>query len=342
MHKPNTQMIYERSEFRIPVRFSNAGLRDRDYAFEKRAKTCRIAMLGDSFVEAMQVPFDSVLSERLEARLAASPPDDREYEVINFGVSGYGTCQQLLLLEELVLRFEPDVVVSFYYHKDLDDDRHYGLCTLDAVDELHVLPEQHLSLRVRLISAVKSALYQHSHLWMFVSTRRPRTVDPESIVSKAVGENPPVASCPGRQATFESRLTLIEEPADVGRAVLMNTALWQRMAEVSLAPGARYLAVIGVSAPQVQPELYQKNLAGFAEAHDLSLPRLRLQQAARERGVDVIDLFDAFHASSQREPLFFHIDGRWNAAGQRVAEAALWQALASGGLLQPVADSRRP
>ncbi len=179
VHKPNVRMVYERSVFRIPVRFSNIGLRDRDYPFAKPPKTCRIGILGDSFVEAMQVPFDSMLSERLEARLVASPRDERGYEVINFGVSGYGTCQQLLLLEELVLRFEPDVVVSVYYHNDLDDNRHFGLCTLDSGDELQVLPENLLPRKDRLLSAIKSALYQHSHLWMFVSTRRLRYLNPE-------------------------------------------------------------------------------------------------------------------------------------------------------------------
>ncbi len=343
-HKPNIQMVYERSEFRITVRFSNVGLRDRDYPFEKPARTCRIAMLGDSFVEAMQVPFDSVLSERLEARLAASPPDDRRYEVINFGVSGYGTCQQLLLLEELVLRFEPDVVVSVYYHNDLDDDRRSGLCELDAADELQVLPEQRLPLRVRLISALKSAIYQHSHLWMFVSTRRPRYLNPERSASPPGGEDHGgVASCPGRHPTFESRLTLNEEPTDVARAVQLHTALWRRMAELCRAHGARFLGVIGVS--QVQPEIYQQILAGEgcrSEAHDLSLPRLRLQRAATAHDIDVLDLFDPFRDGSRREQLFFYIDGHWNAGGQRVAEEALWGALKSRGLLQPVAASRQP
>src|SRR5262245_12625129 len=56
MHKPNSEFVYERSEFRVPVRFSSAGLRDREYPFAKPPGTLRIAWLGDSFVEALQVP----------------------------------------------------------------------------------------------------------------------------------------------------------------------------------------------------------------------------------------------------------------------------------------------
>lgn len=338
VHKPNVEFLYERSEFKVRVRYSNAGLRDRDYPFEKPANTFRIAILGDSFVEAIQVPFDSVLSERLEARLNASRPDVRHYEVINFGSSGYGTCQQLLLLEELVLRFAPDVVVAFFYHNDLDDDRRFGICTLDAADSLQVVPERRLSARVRLFSGVKSFLYQHSHLFMFVSTRHLRVVNRgrSPVSNRAAGEDTQVASCPGRHPTLESRLSLKEEPEDVARAVKLHAALWHRMDQICERHGARFLGVIGVSATQVEPEDYERILAGDGcrpEAHDLSLPRLRVQHAATALGVEILDLFVPFQEASTRERLFFRHDGHWNAAGQRVAEAALWERLETAGFV---------
>src|SRR5215831_19042426 len=76
-HKPNTRFVYERSEFRVPVQFSSAGLRDREFALAKPPGTYRIALLGDSFVEALQVPLDSCAAKRLESALNASAPSGR-------------------------------------------------------------------------------------------------------------------------------------------------------------------------------------------------------------------------------------------------------------------------
>ena len=94
------------------VRINSEGLRDREHAKGRAAGTLRIALLGDSYAEAFQVEqgaaFWSVLEQRLEGCTALN---DRKVEVINFGVSGYGTAQELLTLREKVWDYEPDVVL---------------------------------------------------------------------------------------------------------------------------------------------------------------------------------------------------------------------------------------
>jgi hypothetical protein len=350
MHKPNTEMVYERREFRVPVRFSSFGLRDREYPLQKPPGTLRIAWLGDSFVEALQVPLDSCATERLEARLAATA--GRRSEVLNFGVSGYGTCQQLLLLEEMALRFEPDLVLAQYYFNDLDDDRKLGMCGLDAEGALVVTPAAQLTLVTRLTSATKSFLYRHSHLWMFVSTRQRRTVRPggraETAADAAMPAVPlydeaggvPVPSCPGRHKSFEWFLTLHDLPAETQRALDQHAAIWERMAARCRARGARFVGIIGVSRTQIEPEVYAKTLRDTgcrAAAHDWDLAPARLKAAAAARGVEVIDLLPAFRAATAAgETLHFRIDGHWNAAGNRVAAAAVCDTLRQRGILEPV------
>ena len=361
-HKPNTDIVYERSEFRIPVHFSSAGLRDGEYPFVKPAGTARIAWFGDSFVEAVQVPADSCAETRLEAHLQSHPPDTRRWEVLNFGVSGYGTCQQLLLLEEQGLRFEPDVVLSQLYFNDLEDDRRFGLCSLDAKEQLVVAPTPKLGWKATAAGHLKSLLYQHSQLWMFVSTRKPRSVRPAgggsalepgaaagaaaAVPLPDVAPRPtesstatawlPVPSCPGRHLSHEWRMTLHELPDDTRRAIEQHAAIWERMAELSRARGARFTAVLGVSKTQLDPEIYARTLAEMGcdpVAHDVELPAARLAAAAGARGIEVVDLLPAFRAAVQREPLHFQFDGHWNAAGHRVAAAALYDALVARGTL---------
>lgn len=348
-HKVNADIVYERQEFRTPVHFSSAGLRDREYPLGKPAGTTRIAILGDSFVEALQVPLDSCMAKRLEARLNAGSTGGHRYEVLNFGVSGYGTCQQLLLLEETARRFHPDLVIAQYCTNDLDDDRRYSVCSLAPDGTLRVAPAVDLSFAERVKAAGKSFLLQHSHLWMFVSTRKPRVVQlgspaetaaapgaPVLAVSNETG-GPAVPSCPGHHRTLEWRLTLRDELADAATAVEQHAAIWARMQDECRADGAQFLGVIGVSRTQVEPELYAASIARAecqAAAHDVDLPPERLAAAAAAHGVEVVDLLAAFRAAAAQAPLHFRIDGHWNAAGHRVAAAALYQALEARGILK--------
>ena len=73
------------------VEINRDGWRGPDVQLEHPPGTLRIALLGDSFIEAFEVPFDSTVGEVVERRLTAlrgSP-----VEVLNFGNGGYGTTQ---------------------------------------------------------------------------------------------------------------------------------------------------------------------------------------------------------------------------------------------------------
>ena len=62
-------------------------------------QTLRIAIVGDSFSAAMQVPMEQTFWSILERELKDCPViDQQNVEVINFGVDKYGTTQELLTL----------------------------------------------------------------------------------------------------------------------------------------------------------------------------------------------------------------------------------------------------
>lgn len=101
-----------RKEGRAHVRINTDGLRDREHAIPKPPATLRIAVLGDSMSETTQVPLESAFWYVLQRRLSGCPAlGARKVEVINFGVSGYGTAQELLTLRHHTLKYEPDVVL---------------------------------------------------------------------------------------------------------------------------------------------------------------------------------------------------------------------------------------
>lgn len=104
--RPGMEGWYE-FEGRAYVRINSDGLRDRERSKTKPPNTFRIAVLGDSYAEAFQVPLEEGFCSVMESRLRECLGLER-VEVINFGVSGYGTSQELITLRERVWQYSPD------------------------------------------------------------------------------------------------------------------------------------------------------------------------------------------------------------------------------------------
>jgi hypothetical protein len=109
--RPGAEGWYRR-EGRAYVRINSDGLRDREHEKPKPANTLRLAVVGDSYAEAFQVEQEKAFWSVLERRLADCPAlAGKRVEVVNFGVSGYGTAQELITLREKVWDYSPDVVL---------------------------------------------------------------------------------------------------------------------------------------------------------------------------------------------------------------------------------------
>jgi lysophospholipase L1-like esterase len=131
--KPGMEGWY-RKEGAAFVRINSEGLRDREHSKPKPAGVLRVAVVGDSYAEAFQVEQEKAFWSVLEKRLALCPAlAGRQVEVINFGVSGYGTAQELLTLREKVWDYSPDLVLlAVTTNNDVSDN----LRALKATDEI--------------------------------------------------------------------------------------------------------------------------------------------------------------------------------------------------------------
>jgi hypothetical protein len=77
-----------------------------------------VVLIGDSYVEGWYVSDEQTVASRLAARLGRP--------VANLGVAGYGTMQELRVLQGDALRRSPRVVVWFFFEgNDLYDDQHF-------------------------------------------------------------------------------------------------------------------------------------------------------------------------------------------------------------------------
>ncbi len=75
----------------------------------------RIAFLGDSFVWGYDVEENDRFTEKLQGRIPS-------WEVLNLGVSGYGTDQEYLLLQKWFDRYQPDVLVLIFSDNDVEEN----------------------------------------------------------------------------------------------------------------------------------------------------------------------------------------------------------------------------
>src|SRR5678816_4718224 len=96
-----------RKENEVFVHINSDGLRDLEHTKTKPPDTIRIAVVGDSYAEALQVPLESTFWFLLSKSLNSCSATQKHIEVINFGVSGYGTAQELLTLREHVWEYSP-------------------------------------------------------------------------------------------------------------------------------------------------------------------------------------------------------------------------------------------
>ena len=115
----------------FPVRVNALGLRGAELDPLKPPGTVRIAVLGDSTTFGYGVADAETYSAKLEVLLNAAG-DLPRCEVLNFGVSGYGTQDEARVLAGRALALDPDLVVLGYNLNDPDTERRQPLQRLFA------------------------------------------------------------------------------------------------------------------------------------------------------------------------------------------------------------------
>jgi len=112
---PSRALVFRGAHFAVRVAHNAEGLRDRHYDYARVPERRRVLVLGDSVVWCWGVEQEECFTERLERALAST-------DVINAGVPGYSTAQELLFYEREGRRYRPDVVVLVVAPNDPDDN----------------------------------------------------------------------------------------------------------------------------------------------------------------------------------------------------------------------------
>jgi lysophospholipase L1-like esterase len=334
-----------RQEGDAPVRINRDGLRDEEHPTAKPPRELRIALLGDSMVEALQVPRDRTFWELVERRLEGCEGlRGRRVEVLNFGVSGYGTAQELLTLRHEVWKYRPDLVLLGFYagndvrnnYEPLDQDPLRPYFTLAGEPPRLVLDASFRESRgYRLRRSAPGRL-----LYGLLDASRALQLGKQakSALDGLVGAWKARKSTRGEAALQELGLdNAVYAPpagAEWREAWRTTEALIRQMRREARAHGARFAVVTLTTPIQVDPDAAKRRaFAARLGVRDLFAPERRLAAFARREGFPLLPLAPDLQRHAARTGAYLHGfpntppgEGHWNFEGHRVAgnRIALW------------------
>jgi len=320
----------EDHEFVTHVLINGDGRRDVERSAARKPGVRRVLVLGDSFVEALQVDLDQMLARRLEAELGSGT------EVFSMGVSGYGTPSQLLYFRERGKDLAPDLVLLAFYP---------GNDVLNNSPELEsVLPpvydEQGALLRVGDGAKRAPRRPPRSQAYVFVRklllTKQPRVsrwlVDLGLMNPAAVRTAPMEGGIPVDFWVYAAATPPAWEEA--WRHAERNLSELRRAVE---AMGARFALIIVTARDQVYPEGWKEivaaNPAMQTVGWDLLGPEKRVLSWCARESVDCLQLSPTFAAHRDEDLLHFKHDGHWTAAGHALAARTTAEFLRREGLI---------
>jgi hypothetical protein len=113
---PSTSIYFHGEKLSI----NRWGMRDQDYEKIPPPNTYRIALTGPSFVMGYGVAddegFEPLLEDRLNQEHSGSPYS--KYEILNFAVPGYSAIQNLMILEQKALPFQPNAIFFMAHQRE--------------------------------------------------------------------------------------------------------------------------------------------------------------------------------------------------------------------------------
>ena len=301
---------WHRTEGEAFIRISNSGLRDREHSKTKPPKTIRIAVLGDSMAEALQVPMEATFWSVMERRVKECGAfGARDIEVMNFGVSGYGTAQELLTLRHRVSEYSPDMVVlAFYPGNDVrNNSRELEAMKLRPFFRLEngalVLDDGFLSdpeyLSYRRNFGIRNKFFDLRTFQLLGRTK----VAIEQLTSKE-GRSQKVENL---ELGLDERVFLPPTSAAWRDAWEVTERLIVKMRDEVAGMRARFLLVSIPVAIQANPDpnvrdRFRRDL----RANDLLYPENRIRALANKEKIDVVLLAPSFQSYAEQNRVYLH------------------------------------
>ena len=341
------------------VRTSHHGWRDREHAMEKPPHLFRIAVLGDSYAEAAQVPLEQTFWARLEQQLNAGRTADQPVvEVLNFGIAGHGTVQEWQTLTREVLPYQPDLVLlACLPTNDVRNNspalepertRPFARVVTDAADGSPRLEVDYPSDPMPAGSwlACKDFLVRHSRLLALIYRWRQVQRMKAAAEVKATRRDKSTPAGSGSEAGLDDPVFAPPRDRDWEQAWQITELALGEIDRTTRSHSARMVLLLIPAGVQVHPDpTVEQGLAQKLGVPDLDYAEERLTAWAQSQQVPVVRLSDRFReyarstgptpaANSSTDGRYLHGfahgrlgTGHWNAQGHALAAERLTEQL---------------
>ena len=319
------------------VRVNSEGLRDREHTKAKPPNTLRVAVLGDSFTEAIHVPVEQTFWSKLERKLGNcdAVKGRKNVEVLNFGVQGYGTAQQLIMLRKKVWDYNPDIVVlAFFIGNDvinnspkLEYDRYRPFFVYDASGKLvpdmafrNLAPIDRNERAVSFVDRLPGWIVNNSRILQVAKKAdldiKKRQLSKDFTALSAKNLQQP------EDAAWREAWRVTE-----GLIVTMRNEVVQKKAD---------FLVVTIGDPiQVGRDVkIRKDFTTHNNIQDLFYPNRRLEKLGAREGFRVLNLAEQFQGYTEKYQVCAHgfdnsvpCGGHWNELGHRLASIMINQNL---------------
>jgi hypothetical protein len=299
---------------------NNAGfVNDQDYV--KSAETPLLAVVGDSFIEAVVVPY----AQTLQGRLAAALPG--ELRVYSFGTAGAPLSQYLMLARHAVDEYGAQAVVISVVFNDFDESYFayrpsdaYWYYVPDGGGEMHLKLFEHRRSALRSL-VIKSALLRYVLMNLHIDQFIHQTPFLQNLlVTRAHAQPLPADGLPPDADAERMRIS---------HAVI--EAFFRDLAGMVKLPPDRVLFTLD--------GYHYREAAEAGRGYYFDRMRRAFAAKAAALGYGLIDLDPFFFADFERDGEKFEVprDGHWNAKAHGViADALLASPFVRGLRRQPM------
>ena len=346
--RPNAEGWWRREGVTY-VRINSQGLRDREHTLAKPPNTIRIAVLGDSFAEALQVPMERAFWAVMEPKLQQCAPPGIRVEVLNFGVSGFSTARELILLRQRVWQYNPDVVLLLVTLRNdirdnsraLDPYANSGLPYFVYRDGTLTLDDSLLRARnASFTFHLQQSFLGKSLNWLRNHARVVGLIDSAREAYEWRGKQKNTTETSPNEQGLNDEVMRPPVNWDWDQAWKVTEGLILQMREEVKAKGAKFLVVTGSTGIQVSPEAqqraeYEKRLG----VETLFYADLRIKAFGERQSFEVLTLGPTLLDYATRNQIFLHGSGdstgkgHWNETGHRVAGELIAEKLCTAGFV---------
>lgn len=328
-------------EFRTDVRINALGLRDVDRSYGRPPGVRRILVLGDSFTEALQVEREESFAALLERRLGAQ---GERVEVINAGVSGYGTDNELLAYRQQYSHFEVDLVLLVM---SSENDVYENSRALISVGDMPYPDKPYFEVD------------DHGALVLRNDPVPPRVPPPRSFrewlhdtvhaspLVRLVTHEPPaprrdvrIIRGPLDGARSITEQFLVAQPAEWAQARVLTELLVRQLAAEVAQHGVRLAVVLIPDKRTIVPKTLGLALASAplaGRAIDVERPYRDLRGVVEATGLPYVSLLEPLraHLATTGDSGYFGWNTHWTASGHAVAADAIAKFLQDAALFPP-------